>query len=586
MVELPKGNSTIFILEGRLDMRRIFIFLLALTLVASCAIGVSAASAASHIGAYATVSSDGSCQVAITATIRLEEAVEKLYFPVPEDARNVTLNGSRVSTTRQDNARLVNLSGITGKMTGEFTIHIQYSLSDTVYRDEDDLLRLRVPLLAGFTYPIEAMEFSVTLPGEIENRPSFSSGYHKTSIEKDLTYTISGATVSGAFQKSLKDRETFEMNMLVSENMFPQPIVEVNSSDFGQIAVLVCMGVALLYWLLFMAVPPIFRRYRPDPPDGYSAGEMGCLLALQGVDLSLMVLTWSELGYVMIQDGRRVMIHKVMEMGNERSETEQHYFHKLFSRQNTVDTTSRFYAELVARAKTKPSRIQDFVNAKTGNPLVFRGLVSGIGLFGGILIASAMTDGAFLQWLLIISLGLAGGISGWMIQDWSAILFLRKHPYTYYFAGVCGLWLLLGLISGAFAWSVAIVVMLLIGGFLYTYGGKRTAMGRQAMGQVLGLRRYFRSVHKPDLQRICEGNPDYFHAMLPYAIAVGAGHSFAKHFGKDRQPDCPYLSSNEKTPLTALEWYQRIDAILTKMDARANQLKKEKLFKAIAQLRR
>ena len=567
-------------------MRRIILLLTTLALILSCSFCASAATSASHIGTFATVSSNGECQVTVTATIRLEEVVEDLYFPVPGTARNVTLNGSRVRTTRQGDARMVKLSGITGKMTGEFTVNIHYSLYDTVQRDEDNLLHLRVPLLAGFAYPVEGMEFSVTLPGEIENKPSFSSGYHQTSIERDLTYSISGATVSGTFQKPLKDRETFEMIMMVSEEMFPQPIVEVNSSTFGQIAVLVCAGLALLYWLLFMAVLPVFRRYHPDPPDGYSAGEMGCLLALQGVDLSLMVLTWAELGYVMIQDGRRVLIHKVMDMGNERSETELFYFRKLFARHNTVDTTSRLYAELACQARKRPARIQEFVRPNTGNPRVFRGFVAGIGLFGGVLIGSAMTSGAFLQWLLIILLGLYGGISGWMIQDWGTDLFLRKGPYGYLIAGMCILWLLLGLMSGTFLWGAGIVGMLLVGGFLYAYGGKRTSLGRQAMGQVLGLRRYFRNVSKSELQRICQSNPDYFHCVLPYAIAVGAGHSFARRFGKNKQSDCPYLAVKEKAPLTAWEWYQRIDAILRKMDARANQLKKEKLIKALAQLKR
>ena len=106
------------------------------------------------------------------------------------------------------------------------------------------------------------------------------------------------------------------------------------------------------------------------------------------------------------------------------------------------------------------------------------------------------------------------------------------------------------------------------------------------MGQVLGLRRYFRSVNKSELQRICQSNPEYFHSLIPYAIAVGAGHSFARRFGKEKQPDCPYLLGKEKAPLNALEWYQRINGILTKMDGRANQLQREKLIKALAQLRK
>ena len=59
-----------------------------------------------------------------------------------------------------------------------------------------------------------------------------------------------------------------------------------------------------------------------------------------------------------------------------------------------------------------------------------------------------------------------------------------------------------------------------------------------------------------------------------------------RRFGKTKLPNCPYPAGDEKTSLTATEWYQKIDALLKKMDSRANQLKKEQLIKALAQLRK
>ena len=186
-------------------MRRIVTFLLAFALMLALAIGASAANSITTAGSYATVTSDGACQVALTATLHLESAQDDLSVLLPADARDVTLNGERVRTAKYNGLRKVDLSKIVGKVAGEFTVTLHYALPDVVNTDENGILQLELPLLSGFDYPISNMEFTVTLPGEITGEPSFSSGYHQADIEKDLTYSVSGATITGKTVKMLKD---------------------------------------------------------------------------------------------------------------------------------------------------------------------------------------------------------------------------------------------------------------------------------------------------------------------------------------------------------------------------------------------
>ena len=47
-----------------------------------------------------------------------------------------------------------------------------------------------------------------------------------------------------------------------------------------------------------------------------------------------------------------------------------------------------------------------------GNPIVFRALTAGVGLFGGIAVAVALADGAALQGLLMVLFGTLGVVSG------------------------------------------------------------------------------------------------------------------------------------------------------------------------------
>ena len=78
-------------------MRRTVLILTAAVLIAALAIQVSAAST-TGIQITAAVSSDGSCQVTSTVTLHLETPLENTDFPLPLEARGVTLNGSAVST--------------------------------------------------------------------------------------------------------------------------------------------------------------------------------------------------------------------------------------------------------------------------------------------------------------------------------------------------------------------------------------------------------------------------------------------------------------------------------------------------------
>lgn len=328
-------------------MRRFAGILFALVVIFALAMGASGATQANSLSCFATVTSDGSCQVTITATLHLEQSTD-VTFPVPQEATNVTLNGSRVRAAKSDGVRLINLSNALGNLTGDVSVNISYTLRDVVYTTEADTLELRLPLLSGFGFPVNAMDFTISLPGEYPGRPSFSSGYHQTDIEKDMSFTISGATLTGTFAKPLKDHETLTMTLGVSEQMFPRAAVQLQSMDFGIGAMIVCAVLALLYWLLFLRTAPVFSRRTPEPPDGCSAGELGCVLHLQGVDLSAMVLSWAQLGYLRIRMDRqgRVTLHKYMDMGNERGETEQRCFKKLFGGRNTVDTTGTHYANL------------------------------------------------------------------------------------------------------------------------------------------------------------------------------------------------------------------------------------------------
>ncbi len=554
-------------------MRRLVFILLSCVLLFSMTLSVSAATQASGMNSHTTVASDGSCQVTLTVTLHLEEAVSDLTFPLPRSAGNVTLNGSWVRTKTTDNARLVDLSGTLGGLTGDFSITLQYTMTRLVTKTEDGRLQLELPLLAGFSYPVAALDFSVTLPGQITQTPAFSSGYHGINIEKDLEFSVSGATITGTAIKELKDRETLTMYLVADAAMFPQAQRLSQNFSFSFIAISVCAILALGYWLLFLRTSPARRTRWSTPPEGISAGQIKCVMHLTGADLTMMVFSWAQLGYLSIRsDGQsQVLLYKRMDMGNERSSFEQRCFRDLFGKQEKVDCTGFRYVRLAQKVAGLTGGISHLLHPRTGNPKVFRVLAAAIGLFSGGSMGAVLSSDAALQWLMVGVFAILGGVGSWLIQSWASSFRGRSQGQLLPCILSCVSWLLISFLAEQLIWGLILIAVQLLAGLMAFYGGRRTHEGQQTRAQLLGLRHYLCTVPRDTVQMICSHDPEYFFSLAPCAMALGADVAFAKRFGSRRMPACPYLSMKKDDDCSALEWARRMRQTAAVMDSGLKQ---------------
>lgn len=556
-------------------MRRLLALVLVLSALLCCVSDARAVTGASNIQSFCNVSQDGSCQVTMVVTLHLEEAVSQLRFPIPKDARNVSLNGSSAPVRRSGGSTYIDLSRTLGSALGDFTINISYTLNNIISRNENDGLELTVPLLSGFAYPVEVFQFNVTLPGQIGEKPIFSSGYWLTSIESDLTFQVEGAAVTGQTIKQLKDRETLTMTLAVDENLFPQAAPEIRLDvALDDTAMLVCGILALVYWLVFLRCLPPRRIRRATAPDGLTAGEMGAALIGSGVELTGMVLSWAQMGYILIQldNNGRVLLHKRMEMGNERSSYENKVFRNLFGKRHVVDGTGTQYALLCRKVAATSPNMTDLYLRHSGNPRLMRILAAGIGLFGGFSMGFAIAGGSALQWLLILLLSALGAAAAWLIQGLAMQLHLRRSlPIRMGLAAIL-LLLVLGLLAGEMGVALTVIATQLLFGLMTGYGGRRSQLGKQTMQQIVGLRRYLRTVSREEIQRLQKQNPEFYHTLAPYALALGVDQAFAKRFGPIRLPRCPYLTTGMDGHLTAAEWCRMLKKAADALDRRQKRL--------------
>ena len=559
-------------------MRRFLIVLLCCVLLTTC---VLCTDQATSVQSTATVDSDGSCQVNLIATIHLDTGNDDLTFPLPADAKSVRVNNSWVMTSRKSNALEVDISRFTGSSAGDFTISFTYSLPGVV-RTEGELGQvLTLPLLCGFDYPVEKLEFSVTMPGAFYTTPTFSSGYYQESIESVIKYNINTTktTITGSVEQRLQDHETLTMRLLVPEELFTQAVTSVFEVGPYWTAAWVLTALALIYWLLTLRALPLRRIRCAAPPQGLTAGELGSHLVHGGADLTMMVLTWAQLGYVLItmDESGRVFIHKRMDMGNERSAFENHYFRNLFKKRPTVDGTSYRYAQLCRKAATEVPNARGDFQSSSGNPKLFRWLCMGVGAVAGAAIGGAMVDSFVMRMLLTVLFAVVGAAMSWLIHEGCKCFHLRNKQPLYIAAGCIALWLILSLLAGQWQIMLLGVMVQILGGLANSYGGRRSELGRQTASEILGFRHYLKTVTKEELQRILKVNPDYYYEMAPYALALGVDKIFAGRFERLHQPNCTYLLTGIETNRTAAEWCPLLRETVDALNARQKRLRLEKM---------
>ena len=558
----------------------------------------AAETAATQVDIQSTVTSDGDCLMTVTVNLRLEAALDSLTYPVPLGAKSITLNGSPASIRQTSSAQQVDLSKISKGYVGEASVRIGYTLPKAVkittinqamvdQKKEDPVRRLvlTVPLLSGFAYPVEALNFTITMPSNcVGLDPAFTSIYRQESIESDLRILpITGSQVIGSATAVMNDREGVTMTMQVPDKMFPTVSTYVRDGNPELPYILGFFGAALLYWLLTLRTLPLMPSRASTAPEGITAGELGCRLTLTGGDLTMMVFSWAQLGYLLIvREGKRILLQKRMDMGNERSAFENKVFNLLFSKRAVVDATGNQYGALCRKVAGMVPQERSMYRGNSGNMKIFRALACIAQGICGVNVAMNMSGVLALAVVMAVILAFVGLISGWLMQDVAYCTHLRGKTPVFIGLAVLVLWTLLGFLSGQPLIPVCCILGQWVLGFFAAYGGRRSDLGRHDSGQILGLRGYLKHLPRDGINRLLDNDPDYFFNMAPYALALGVIRPYADAFGRRKMEDCPYLFLRTNGRKTADEWAEILRETALLMDERAKQMRFQRWFAAAA----
>ena len=572
----------LFLQKGSDRMRKVWMLLLCIALLAgSLVLPVSAESVASKVDSIITVTNDGDCIVSTTVQLHLDSPMDSLSYPVPANATDVALNGSMARTNKTDSAIEIDVSRVIGDIAGDTTFAVTYNIPGAVRAVKgakgELYLQLELPLLNSFQLPVSHFSFIITMPDNIKYYPTFTSIYQQTGIDAALDSRVDKNMLTGSSNQPLNDHEAILMTMVVPQEMFPTVSTYIREGNPEVVPMLVCAGVALLYWLLFLRTWPLIRRRSVTPPEGVTAGELGAHLTLAGGDLTMMIFNWAQLGYVLIhREGARVMVHKRMDMGNERSPFEVKCYKMLFANRRSVDATSYQYAKLSRKVFAMIPGERNLVRPNSGNTKIFRALGCGVHMICGVCIAMNMTTVGFLQTVLSIILVVVGAVSAWQIHEIAYRTHLRGKTRVYIGLVCILLWILLGILCGQVWIPLCCSLGQWIFGYFAAYGGRRSDLGRHDAGQVLGLRRYVKRLPKEDISRFLKNDPDYYFNYAPYALAMGVINPYSRSFGQRKLEPCPYLITKVTGRHTALEWGHILADTADLMDHKARRMQIEK----------
>ena len=560
-------------------MKRFWIRIFTIAILVSLlAIPARADNTASRVQSYCTVQATGDCQITLTINLRLDTPMESVIFPLPLEATDISMNGSGVRTNKTDTAIEVDMTRAAGNMVGEISVRLDYTVPDVIKVTPERQLQLELPMLSGFGLPVDSLDAVVMLPGNITLNPRFHSTYRQSAIDSALDFVVNGNMITIASNTQLNDHEAVSMTLMVPQEMFPTISVYLREGNPEVIPMLILIGVAMLYWLIFLRTLPLIRKRSVSPLQGLTAGELGSHLTLAGADLTMMVMSWAQLGYIMIQlDERgRVLLHKRMDMGNERSPFENKVFRLLFGQRMVVDATGAAYAKLCLKVARSVPGEKSMNRPSSGNMKFFRWICCASHVFCGICVAMNMTAISVLQILLSIILGIVGAVSAWLIQEVAYRTHIRGKVPVYIGLVAFLIWVVLGIVCGQWVIPLCSVLGQWVLGYFAAYGGLRSDNGRQDACAILGLRRYMKKVTKEELDRIMAYDPEYFFHMAPYALALGVINPFAKCFAGKKLDPCPYMISGVRERRSAAEWASILAATADRLDERQRRMQVEK----------
>ena len=525
--------------------RKALIALCCILLLSLC---VNAAAARAETMKVAmTVDENGTTKAEVSLHVVCDSTVPRLSIALGPNVSGVRLDGHSSETVRAGGQTSVVLSDDAG-LPSEMDLHLSYTVRNTVDPGSESQ-RFSLRLLGALQdADIEQFTANVQMPGGFDAIPEFSSGYYAEGIDNYLTIRVSpDGLITATSMESMLAGETLDLRLETGPDYFSVHNVAGRTLLVDRIAMIVLALFGALYWWRALRSP--LPRVEPQTraPMGVEPGVAGLLTVGAGPDLALMALNWAACGYLRAARvrGGRLQLTQLIPMGNERSSYEQAIFQRLFAHSGEVLsgsnawTAARKKAEKAARSYWN-GRLYE---KRRGRPGILRAcavLMCGFAALSG---ADRVIPSMTLRPLLLAAAALAGIVWGMVLQYALRRVLLRNRQQPIILLLLCLAVLIAAIrLTGeragllcALLFSVAVWLVLIFG-----------PTGVDTLSDLLGWRRYLRTLTPTAAQQLLEADSQYYYRTLLFAEALGVGGSFSRAFEGLKMGVCNFFERADK----------------------------------------
>ena len=334
-------------------MKRLFRLLIVSACILALTLSASAAAVkAEKMTVEMTVDENGTAKAEVSAHLTAEAPVDSLSIALGPNVSGVHIAGQKAKVSRSGGQSTVLLGGESG-LSFPMDLHLSYTIRNTVAAGSESQ-QFSVRLLGAIKdADVDHFSARVQMPGAFEAIPEFSSGYYADGIDNFLTIRVSPeGVITAESMEPMLVGETLDLRLETEPDYFALRNVAGRTLLFDRIAMILLALFGAVYWWRALRSP--LPRIEPQTraPMGVEPGVASMLLTGQTPDLALMALDWAANGYVRAARlrGGRLLLTRLIPMGNERSAYEQEVFSQLFTKKDTVASGTGAWAAAQKRA--------------------------------------------------------------------------------------------------------------------------------------------------------------------------------------------------------------------------------------------
>ena len=530
-------------------LRRLILVLCCMLLLSLCA--NAAAARAETMKVAMTVDENGTTKAEVSLHLVCDGSVPRLSIALGPNVSGVRLDGHSSEVTRSGGQTTVVLTDETG-LPAEMDLHLSYTVRNTVDPDSESQ-RFSLRLLGGLQdADIEKFTANIQMPGGFDAIPEFSSGYYAEGIDNYLTIHVSAdGLITATSMDSMLAGETLDLRLETGPDYFSVHNVAGRTLLVDRIAMIVLALFGALYWWRALRSP--LPRVEPQTraPMGVEPGVAGLLTVGAGPDLALMALNWAACGYLRATRvrGGRLLLTQLIPMGNERSSYEQAVFQRLFAHTGEVLSGSNSWTAAQNKADKAARSYWNgrLYEKRRGRPGILRACAVLLCGFAALSGADRVIPSMTLRPLLLAAAALAGVIWGMALQYALRRVLLHNRQKPIILLLLCLAVLIAairltgerGALLCALLFSAAVWLALI-------FGPKRRRTGVDTLSDLLGWRRYLRTLTPTLAQQLLAADSQYYYRTLLFAEALGVGGSFSRAFDGQKMVVCNFFERDGK----------------------------------------